>query len=109
MERFGSAEHLASWAGMGPGNNESAGKRRSGPTTKGSTYLRTALSEAAWGATRTKGTFLAARYQRLVKRLGKKKAVVAIGHGMLRVVYPLSCGDAWATPTWAVITSTATT
>jgi transposase len=89
MERFGSAEHLASWAGVCPGNHESAGKRKSGQTTKGSKYLRTALIEAAWGATRTKGTFLAARYQRLVKRMPKKKALVAIGHGILRVVYHL--------------------
>jgi transposase len=89
MERFGSAERLASWAGMCPGNNESAGKRRSGQTTKGSKYLRTVLIEAAWGATRTKGTFLAARYQRLIKRMPKKKALVAIGHGILRVVYHL--------------------
>jgi transposase len=89
MERFGSAERLASWAGMCPGNNESAGKRRSGQTTKGSKYLRTALIEAAWGATRTKGTFLAARYQRLIKRMPKKKALVAIGHGILRVAYHL--------------------
>jgi transposase len=89
MARFGSAEHLASWAGMCPGNNESAGKRKSGQTTKESKYLRTALIEAAWGATRTKGTFLAARYHRLVKRMPKKKALVAIGHSILRVVYHL--------------------
>lgn len=89
MERFGSAERLASWAGMCPGNNESAGKRKSGQTTKGCKYLRTALIEAAWGATRTKGTFLAARYQRLIKRMPKKKALVAIGHSILRVAYHL--------------------
>jgi transposase len=89
MDRFGSAERLASWAGMCPGKNESAGKRRRGPTTKGSKYLRTALIEAAGGATRTKGTFLAARYQRLIKRMPKKKALVAIGHGILSVGYPL--------------------
>ncbi len=89
MERFGSAERLASWAGMCPGNKESAGKRKSGQTTKGCKYLRTALIEAAWGATRTKGTFLAARYQRLIKRMPKKKALVAIGHSILRVAYHL--------------------
>lgn len=89
MDRFGSAERLASWAGMCPGNNESAGKRKSGQTTKGCKYLRTALIEAAWGATRTKSTFLAARYQRLIKRMPKKKALVAIGHSILRVAYHL--------------------
>jgi transposase len=89
MARFPSAEHLASWAGLCPGNTESAGKRKSGQTTKGSQYLRTALVEAAWAATRAKGTFLAAKYYRLVKRMGKKKALVAVAHGMLRVVYHL--------------------
>lgn len=89
MARFPSAAHLASWAGLCPGNNESAGKRKSGQTTKGSQYLRTALVEAAWAATRAKGTFLAAKYYRLVKRMGKKKALVAVAHGMLRVVYHL--------------------
>src|SRR5262245_33167141 len=64
---------------------ESAGKRQSGQTTTGSKYLRTALSEAAWGATRTKGTVLTARYHRLVRRT-PKKAWVAIGHGSLRIV-----------------------
>lgn len=91
MARFPSAAHLASWAGLCPGNNESAGKRKSGQTTKGSQYLRTALVEAAWAATRAKGTFLAAKYYRLVKRMGKKKALVAVAHGMLRVVYHLLC------------------
>lgn len=89
MARFPSAAHLASWAGLCPGNNESAGKRKSGQTTKGSQYLRTALVEAAWAATRAKGTFLAAKYYRLVKRMGKKKALVAVAHGMVRVVYHL--------------------
>jgi len=89
MDRFPSAKHLASWAGMCPGNNESAGKRRSGQTTKGSKYLRTALVEAAWAATRAKGTYLQAQYQRLVKRMPKKKALVAVGHTMLVIGYHL--------------------
>lgn len=72
--------------GRAPGNNELAGKRKSGQTTKGRQYLRTALVEAAWAATRAKGTFLAAKYYRLVKRVGKKKALVAEAHGMVRVV-----------------------
>lgn len=89
MSRFPSAQHLASWAGLCPGNNESAGKRKSGQTTKGSTYLRTALVEAAWAATRAKGTYLRAKYQRLVKRMPKKKALVAVAHTMLVIAYHL--------------------
>jgi transposase len=89
MGRFPSAKHLASWAGVCPGNNESAGKRKSGQTTKGSQSLRTALVEAAWAATRTKGTYLRAKYQRLVKRMPKKKALVAVAHSMLVISYHL--------------------
>lgn len=89
MHRFPSAGHLASWAGMCPGNHESAGKRKSGKTTKGSPYLRRALVQAAWAASHTKGTYLAAQYQRLVKRKGKKKALVAVGHSILVIVYHL--------------------
>jgi hypothetical protein len=89
MGRFPSAKHLASWAGVCPGNNESAGKRKSGQTTKGSKFLRTALVEAAWAATHTKGTYLRAKYQRLVKRMPKKKALVAVAHTMLVIVYHL--------------------
>ncbi len=89
MKRFPSEKHLASWAGVCPGNNESAGKRKSGQTTKGSKALRTALVEAAWAATRTKGTSLRARYQRLVKRMPKKKALVAVAHSMLVISYHL--------------------
>jgi transposase len=89
MDRFPSDGHLASWAGMCPGNNESAGKRKSGQTTKGSPYLRTALIEAAWAASHGKGTYWAAKYKRLVPRLGKKKALVALGHNLLRIAYYL--------------------
>jgi transposase len=87
MERFPTDKHLASWAGMCPGNNESAGKRKTGKTSKGNRYLRAALVQAAWAATHQKGTYLAAQYQRLVKRMGKKKALVAIGHSILVIVY----------------------
>ena len=87
MERFPTANHLASWAGMCPGNNESAGKRKSGKTTKGRRYLRAALVQAAWAASHQKGTYLAARYKRLVRRMGKKKALVAVGHSILVMVY----------------------
>jgi transposase len=87
MNRFPSDRHLSSWAGMCPGNNESAGKRRSGKTTKGSVYLREALVQAAWAASHTKQTYLGAQYRRLAKRLGKKKALVAVGHSLLVMVY----------------------
>jgi transposase len=87
MSQFPSDKNLSSWAGMCPGNNESAGKRKSGKTTKGSRYLRTALVEAAWAASRTKNTYLSAQYRRFVKRMGKKKALVAVGHSILVIAY----------------------
>jgi transposase len=89
MTRFPSAAHLASWAGLCPGNNESAGKRRSGKTRKGSPWLRALLVEAAHGASRTTNTYLAARYHRIAARRGKKKAVVAVAHTILLIVYHL--------------------
>jgi transposase len=88
-EVFPTAEHLASWAGMCPGNNESAGKRRTGKTTRGSRWLRTTLVQAAWAASHTKGTYLAAQYRRLAARRGKKRALVAVGHTILVVAYHL--------------------
>ena len=87
MSRFPSDQHLSSWGGMCPGNNESGGKRRSGKTRKGSDYLREALVQAAWAASHTKQTYLAAQYRRLAKRLGKKKALVAVGHTLLVMIY----------------------
>lgn len=87
MTRFATEAHLSSWAGMCPGNNESAGKRRSGRTTKGSVYLRPALVQAAWAATHTKETYLAAQYRRLAPRKGKNRALVAVGHSILVIVY----------------------
>jgi transposase len=89
MSRFPSAGHLASGAGLGPGNNASAGTRRSGKTTQGSPYLRTVLVQAAWAASHSRGTSLAGQYHRLVKRMGKKKARVAVAHSMLVIVYPM--------------------
>jgi transposase len=83
MSRFPSARHLARWAGMCPGNNESAGKRKSGRTRKANPWLRAALVEAGQAASHTKDTALVARYQRLVGRRGKKKAIVALGHRIL--------------------------
>jgi transposase len=85
--RFPSAGHLASWAGMCPGPNESAGQRRSGKTTKGSRWLRTALGQAAWAASPTKGTALAAQYRRHAARRGRKRALVALGHTLLEIAY----------------------
>ncbi len=87
MKQFASDKHLASWAGMCPGNNESAGKRKSGKTTKGSQYLRAALVQAAWAASRKKGSYLQAQYRRLVKRMSKNKALVAVGHSILVMIY----------------------
>jgi transposase len=87
IDRFPSARHLASWAGLCPGNNESAGKRYSGKTRKGSPYLRTALVEAAHAAVRTKHTYLAAQYRRIAARRGRKRALVALAHSMLTMIY----------------------
>jgi transposase len=87
MSRFPSARHLASWAGMCPGNHESAGKRLSGKTRRGSPWLRAALVEAAHAATHAKDCYLAAQYQRLALRRGGKKATIAVGHSMLVIIY----------------------
>jgi transposase len=87
MDQFPTHKHLASWAGMCPGNEESAGKRRSGKTRKGSKWLRSALTESARTAARSKGTYLAAQYARLRGRHGSKKAAVAVGHSILVICY----------------------
>lgn len=89
MSRFPTAGHLASWAGMCPGNHESAGKRLSGRTRKGSPWLRTALIEAAHGARHARRTYLAAQYHRLAARRGAKKAAVAVGHSVLVAAYSI--------------------
>ena len=89
LTRFPTAGHLASWAGMCPGNRESAGKRLSGKTRKGSKWLRTVLVEAAHAAGRSKSTYLGAQYRRLLPRRGKKKAAVAVGHSILVIAYYL--------------------
>src|SRR5687768_1130275 len=89
MTRFPSAKHLASWAGMCPGHHEGAGKRLSGKTRKGSRWLRQVLVEAAHVAAKTKQTYLAAQYQRIAARRGKKRALIALGHTMLVIVYTL--------------------
>lgn len=89
MRRFRTAAHLASWAGMCPGNHESAGKRATGRTRKGSPWLRAALIEAAQAARRSKGTYLGAQFGRLAARRGAKKAAVAVGHSILVSAYYL--------------------
>jgi transposase len=83
MSQFPTADDLASWAGFAPGNHQSGGKRYSGRTTKGNHPIGVALNQAAWAASRTKDTYLKARYHRLAARRGKKRAIVAIGRSML--------------------------
>ncbi len=87
LKQFKDAAHLASWAGMCPGNNESGGKRKSGRTRKGSKWLRRALGEAAHGAARTKDKYFKTLYHRLAGRRGKKRAIVAVGHTLLVTGY----------------------
>lgn len=87
MSRFPTAAHLASWAGMCPGNNESAGKHFSGRTRKGSRWLRIALVEAAEAASRTKGSYLSAQYARIKGRHGHSKAIIAVAHSILVIAY----------------------
>jgi transposase len=87
MGQFPSEDHLSSWAGMCPGNNESAGKKKSGKTTKGSRWLRRALTQAAWAASKKKGSYFQAQYRRLVGRRGKKRALIAVGHSLLVAIY----------------------
>lgn len=89
MERFPSAGHLASWCGLCPGNAQSAGKRRSGRTSKGNRYIRRALVQAAWAAARTKRkrTFFTTFFARISRRAGRKKAAIAVAHRLLDIVY----------------------
>ena len=87
MTRFPDAAHLASWAGVCPGSDESAGKRRSGQTRHGNPYVRTALVEAAHAAARTKNTYLGAFFHRLAGRRGKKRAALAVAHAILVSMY----------------------
>jgi transposase len=87
MSRFGTAHKLAAWAGMCPGNNESAGKRRAGRTRPGDRWLRAALVQAAWAGSRSSGTYVSSQYRRLARRRGRKKACVAVGHTILVMCY----------------------
>lgn len=87
MNRFPSAAHISSWAGLCPGNNESAGKRKSGRTNKGNKYLKSTLIQCAKSAQKNKNSFFYAQYQRLVVRRGKNRATVAVAHSMLIAIY----------------------
>lgn len=89
MTVFPTASHLASWAGRCPGNNVTGGRRRSGKTRKGSVWLGEILTECAWGAARSRGTYLGAQFWRLARRIGKKKAAVAVGHSILVIAWHL--------------------
>lgn len=93
MSHFPDSQHLASWAGVCPGNEESAGKRKRSRTTHGNVWLRRTLAEAAWAAARTKGTYFRAQHRRLAGRRGKKRAIVAISHSLLTVIYHLLKDD----------------
>jgi len=89
MSVFPTANHLASWAGMCPGNNESAGKKKSGKTRKGSKSLRSTLVECAKAASRSKNSYLSAQYKRIAGRRGRNRATVAVGHSILVIAYHL--------------------
>ena len=89
MGRFPTTAHLASWADLCPGNDESAGKRKTGKTRTGNSWLCAALVEAAHAASRTKDTYLAAQDRRFVARQGRQKAIVAVGHSILVSAYQL--------------------
>lgn len=87
MSPFPSDAHLASWAGVCPGNHESAGKRRSGKTTKGSRWLRQALVQAAWAASHKKDSYFQAHAHNLMRRRGRKRGLVGVAHSLLLVIY----------------------
>lgn len=93
MGRFPSHKHLASWAGLAPGNKQSASKRLHASTTKGSTHLRAVLAEVVWVISRTKDNYLCALYHRLARRIGKKRAIVAVSHSLIVIIYHMLRDD----------------
>jgi transposase len=96
MSQFPDEAHLSSWAGMCPGNNESAGVKKSGKTRKGNKFLKGMLTEVAWAASKIKGSAYSAIYNGLAKRRGKKRALIALGHRILCDIYRvLTTGEAY--------------
>jgi transposase len=93
MSVFPTAGHLASWAGRCPGNNVTGGKRRSGKSTKGNRWLGEVLTECAWAAARSRDSYLSAQFWRLARRIGKKKAAMAVGHSILIIAWHLLSDD----------------
>jgi transposase len=89
MSQFPTSQHLASWAGVSPGNNESAGKRYSTRAVKGNPHIKSALCEAAWAVSRCRNRWLATKYWSIAARRGKKKALIALAHRMLRIIYSM--------------------
>jgi transposase len=89
MNQFASAAHLASWAGLCPGNNESAGKQYSGRTRSGNVWLKRILCQTAWAASHTRGCYFAAQFHRLAAKRGKKRAIVAVAHSLLMTIYSM--------------------
>jgi transposase len=87
MKPFPNDQHLSSWAGMCPGNEESAGKRTRRRITPGNRWLKKTLAQAAWAASHTKNTYLASQYRRVARHRGKKRALIAVGHSMLVIFY----------------------
>jgi transposase len=87
LDAFPTAEQMASWAGLCPGNRESAGVQKGSQTTHGNSYLRTALVQCAWAATRRHGSVFRIRFQRLAPRRGEKRAIIAVAHLMLIILY----------------------
>ncbi len=87
MSRFPSAKHLASWAGVAPGNKQSGGKRLRAPTNKGNTHLRAVLAEVVWVISHTHDNYLSAQYHRLARRIGKKRAIVAVSNSVIVIIY----------------------
>ena len=87
MSRFPSAKHLASWAGVAPGNKQSGGKRLRAATTKGNTHVRAVLAEVVWVISHTKDNYLSAQYHRLARRIGETRAIVAVSHSVLVIIY----------------------